>query len=217
MLTHEQALICFIGGHDKRVQENVAYHTELVELANSLKLSNITATSESEVTSTGLDVDVIFILSVPSTLKDRLLCTSTMLLYTPSFEHFGIVPLEAMLVRTPVLAANTGGPTETVLDNETGWLRAVEEASNWTKVMHSVVSGEISTKKLASMGEKGREWVVQNFSKSTMAQRLVQSMDEAQAMKEADRPAVWPANMGLFIRVLGSLVGVAFAFFLFKK
>lgn len=73
VLTHEQALICFIGGHDKRVQENVAYHTELVELANSLKLSNITATSESEVTSTGLDVDVIFILSVPSTLKDRLL------------------------------------------------------------------------------------------------------------------------------------------------
>jgi len=140
-----------------------------------------------------------------------------MLLYTPSFEHFGIVPLEAMLVRTPVLAANTGGPTETVLDNETGWLRAVEDASNWTQVMHSVVSGEISTKKLASMGEKGRDWVVQNFSKSTMAQRLVQSMDEAQAMKEADRPAVWPPNMGLFIRVLGSLVGVAFAFLLFGK
>jgi len=195
----------------------VSYHAELVELANSLRLSNTTATSESDVVATASDVDVLFILSVPSGLKDRLLCTSTILLYTPSFEHFGIVPLEAMLARTPVLASNTGGPTETVLDNETGWLRAVEDTSNWTKVMHSVLSGEVSTKKLASMGEKGREWVVQNFSKSTMAQRLVQSMDEAQAMKEADRPAVWPANMGLFIRVLGSLLGVAFAFLLFKK
>lgn len=197
--------------------ENVSYHAELVELANSLKLSNMTSGGEDLDMLSSSKVEVLFLLSVPSTLKDRLLQTSTLLLYTPSFEHFGIVPLEAMLARTPVLAADTGGPTETVLDNETGWLRGVEDSKQWTKVMQSILTGELSTKKLASMGEKGRDWVVQNFSKSTMAQRLIQSMDEAQAVNEAQRPAVWPANMGLFIRVLGSLLGVAFAFLLFKK
>ena len=122
-----------------------------------------------------------------------------------------------MLARTPVLAANTGGPTETVLDNDTGWLRAVDDPSNWTKVMHNILTGEVSPKKLASMGAKGREWVVQNFSKATMAQRLVQSMDEALAVKDGHRPNVWPANMGFVVRILGSLLGVVVAFLFFRK
>lgn len=44
------------------------------------------------------------------------------LLYTPSGEHFGIVPCEAMLSGAPVVAVNDGGPVETVKDGETGFL-----------------------------------------------------------------------------------------------
>jgi alpha-1,3/alpha-1,6-mannosyltransferase len=42
--------------------------------------------------------------------------------YTPKFEHFGIVPCEAMALGTPVIAWNNGGPKESVLDGKTGWL-----------------------------------------------------------------------------------------------
>ena len=44
------------------------------------------------------------------------------MLYTPQNEHFGIVPLEAMAARRPVVACNTGGPTESVADGVTGFL-----------------------------------------------------------------------------------------------
>lgn len=36
------------------------------------------------------------------------------MLYTPQHEHFGIVPLEAMAARRPVVAVNSGGPVESV-------------------------------------------------------------------------------------------------------
>jgi alpha-1,3/alpha-1,6-mannosyltransferase len=49
------------------------------------------------------------------------------LIYTPENEHFGIVPLEAMLAGIPVLATNTGGPLETIYDGRIGWLRSPEK------------------------------------------------------------------------------------------
>lgn len=89
-LTHQ-------GGYDPRVTENVQYHNELVALCDKLKLSS--ATSKNFITAMNLpaELDVVFLLSIPSTLKTFLLKTSTLLLYTPENEHFGIVPLEAGL------------------------------------------------------------------------------------------------------------------------
>ena len=53
------------------------------------------------------------------------------LLYTPSGEHFGIVPLEAMHCRLPVVAVNDAGPKESVADGITGFLCQVNfEISN---------------------------------------------------------------------------------------
>jgi glycosyltransferase involved in cell wall biosynthesis len=44
-----------------------------------------------------------------------------------AFELFGYVPLESMACGTPVLAFNYLGPSETILDNKTGWLANNEE------------------------------------------------------------------------------------------
>jgi glycosyltransferase involved in cell wall biosynthesis len=44
------------------------------------------------------------------------------LLYPPLNEDWGIVPIEAMAFGKPVLAVNSGGPRETVVDGVTGFL-----------------------------------------------------------------------------------------------
>jgi glycosyltransferase involved in cell wall biosynthesis len=46
----------------------------------------------------------------------------TAVLFTAFNEDWGIVPLEAMAAGKPVVAVNRGGPSETVLHGETGYL-----------------------------------------------------------------------------------------------
>lgn len=137
------------GGYDERVSENVDYLQELQEVADKLKLSHTTIfypdfrKNGTLTNSQALNSKVIFLTSISSSLKELLLSKMELLLYTPSFEHFGIVPLEAMKHGKPVLAVNTGGPLETVEhlspginDNEaTGWLEE-PVPKNWAKAIN---------------------------------------------------------------------------------
>lgn len=198
------------GGYDSRVQENVLYHQELVDLAESLKLK--TATTKTIVTALNVpdDVDVLFLLSVPSTLKDMLLHSARLLVYTPSNEHFGIVPLEAMLAGTLVLAANTGGPLETVVDGETGWLRNPDDAEKWTEVMNKVLH-QMSEKDMKSMGKAGVERVKVEFSGVKMAERLERLIN---GMAEAKRKSLLEIyQFSIVIVITAVILGVVLSRF----
>ena len=159
------------------MSENVSYHTELVLLAESLNLTTATAKNIVSARSIPDEIDVLFLLSIPSQLKSMLLHATKLLVYTPSNEHFGIVPLEAMLAEVPVLAANSGGPLETVVDGKTGWLRDPRKVAEWTEVMRRVLY-EIPATELRGMGVSGRERVEAEFSESKMAQKLDQELEE---------------------------------------
>lgn len=51
-----------------------------------------------------------------------LLSACSAVLYTPQHEHFGIVPLEAMAWAKAVVACDSGGPKESVVNGRTGLL-----------------------------------------------------------------------------------------------
>ncbi|EXJ75236.1 alpha-1,3/alpha-1,6-mannosyltransferase [Cladophialophora psammophila CBS 110553] len=163
------------GGYDQRVSENVEYHRELVDLAEGLGLS--TATAKTVPTALGIpsSIQVLFMLSVPGFFKETLLNTARLLLYTPSNEHFGIVPVEAMHHGVPVLASNSGGPLETIVEDETGWLRDASKVEEWTAVINKVLH-ELSPPDLQMIGRNGRERVREHFTRSTMAGKFDDEM-----------------------------------------
>uniref|UniRef100_H2ZJH8 Alpha-1,3/1,6-mannosyltransferase ALG2 n=1 Tax=Ciona savignyi TaxID=51511 RepID=H2ZJH8_CIOSA len=140
------------GGYDERVSENVNHHKELVRLVENLKLQS----------------KITFLRSVTSTQKMALLSSSTAVLYTPSNEHFGIVPVEAMYMKKPVIGVNSGGPKETILDGITGFLCKGDAESFADAMLRFVKDPTLSAK----MGAAGRERVKNNFSFEKFATTL---------------------------------------------
>lgn len=199
----EGVRLVIAGGYDPQVRENVLYHHSLEALAASLTLTHATAKTLVSALSIPSSISVLFLLSVPSSLKSSLLNSARLLVYTPSNEHFGIVPLEAMLAGVPVLAANSGGPLETVLDPETGWLRDVDKVEQWTDVMRKDL-GEMSEEQLRQMGANGKKRVKEEFSETKMAGRLDQ---EIEAMVKGRRVlATELADVALSIPILAGCV-----------
>ena len=64
---------------------------------------------------------------------------ATALVFTAPNEDWGIVPLEAMASGTPVIAVNSGGPRESVVHGETGWLLPGTPRA-FASQMHSVTA-----------------------------------------------------------------------------
>jgi alpha-1,3/alpha-1,6-mannosyltransferase len=113
-------------------------------------------------------------LTSPSTLA---------LLYTPSNEHFGIVPIEAGACGLPVLAVNSGGPVETVVDLDsgsagggTGLLRepVVEE---WAKAIARLV--QLDPKERERISQAAKKRVTEKFSSDTLGRELEEACNQA--------------------------------------
>ncbi|MEQ2244726.1 Alpha-1,3-mannosyltransferase-like protein [Ilyodon furcidens] len=140
------------GGYDDRVTENVQHYIELNELAEQLHLEDC----------------VTFMRSPSDSLKVVLLQTSTAVLYTPSREHFGIVPVEAMYCSCPVIAVNSGGPLESVADGETGFL-CEPTAEAFSKAMERLIR---DTRLRRDMGQAGKRRVEERFSLQAFSDQL---------------------------------------------
>jgi alpha-1,3/alpha-1,6-mannosyltransferase len=180
------------GGYDSRVAENVQYHQELVQMAEGMGFVTATAKTVSSALGVSANVEILFLPSIPGALKTTLLAQSTLLLYTPVNEHFGIVPVEAMQNGLPVLASNTGGPVESIVDGETGWLRDASKPELWTEIMRTVLVklDDSATKRLATAG---RQRVKEHFTRDIMAQKFeaeIASMVSARRSDFVDRTQI---------------------------
>uniref|UniRef100_A0A183E082 Alpha-1,3/1,6-mannosyltransferase ALG2 n=1 Tax=Gongylonema pulchrum TaxID=637853 RepID=A0A183E082_9BILA len=100
--------------------------------------------------------------------KLELLRCATAVLYTPSNEHFGIVPVEAMYMRCCVIAPNNGGPRESIIDGETGFL-VNADADSFAEKMSVLVTDKHRAR---AMGDAGRERVLSIFTMESFAKKL---------------------------------------------
>lgn len=208
------------GGYDPRVAENVEYLRELEQLAANLNMKYVHFSYPEYVK--GLDsfsfgnmddFDLIFLTSISSSLKELLLKNTRLLLYTPSNEHFGIVPLEAMKLGVPVLAVNNGGPVETIVDytkyldeQSTGWLRPAVP-SEWSAVIDE--SNELLRAKPNIFRNNGPLRVLNNFSLDAMTKRFENTIEILQ--RKPRRVLLWD-NLVTGIVLFGSQYMISFFF-----
>lgn len=160
----ENTHLIMAGGYDPRVGENVEHYAELTEMANSL----------------GLNENVSFMRSISDRQKISLLRQAYCLIYTPTNEHFGIVPIEAMYCMKPVLATNTGGPLETVEHNGTGYL-AEPDASQFGDCMQKLIEDQSIQAKFSA---SARKRVIDNFSFKAFTDNLNSIMNRMVADDE---------------------------------
>ncbi|MEF9882472.1 glycosyltransferase family 4 protein [Streptomyces sp. P9-A4] len=84
-------------------------------------------------------------------------------------EGLGIVYLEASATGLPVVAGDSGGAPDAVLDGETGWVVRGESAEDTAdRVTTLLLDPELR----ARMGERGRDWVEEKWRWDLLAERL---------------------------------------------
>jgi len=85
------------------------------------------------------------------------------------YEAFATVALEAGMCGKPVVASNTGGLTESVVDQETGFLVNVKSPSFFAEAVIKLLSDESLRERL---GENGRKRVLGNFTWDKIALKI---------------------------------------------
>ena len=140
------------GGYDPRLVENREYFHELT----------------TEATQLGIMDQVRFMPSFSADQKSSLMKACVAVLYTPSNEHFGIVPIEAMAAGRPVIACNSGGPRESVRHGVTGYL-CESDPDEFAAAMIRLLSDEAAA---AQMGEAARLHACANFSRTAFGASL---------------------------------------------
>jgi alpha-1,3/alpha-1,6-mannosyltransferase len=206
---YADAVLIIAGGYDTRVAENVENLKYLESLASRLNLAHATAFKDSGltiITALSDGARVIFAPSISSTTKDVLLERARGLLYTPTNEHFGIVPLEAMLVGTPVLATNTGGPLETVMDTITGWTRPDEQ---WADILRIILKQTRAERE--AMSEACIKRVKCEFSLNKMAQEFESTCELA---TKVDRQSLGLLNYSIEIALCVVILAIMSTLFL---
>ncbi|MEU6085931.1 glycosyltransferase family 4 protein [Streptomyces sp. NPDC047085] len=84
-------------------------------------------------------------------------------------EGLGIVYLEASATGLPVVAGDSGGAPDAVLDGETGWVvRGGEPAEAADRIITLLGDPELRRR----MGERGRQWVEERWRWDLLAERL---------------------------------------------
>lgn len=92
------------------------------------------------------------------------------LLFPADQEDFGIVPVEAMMAGVPVIAHNSGGPKETVLDGTTGILFDDLSVDGLVQAMTKLEQKTFSSEKIRSHAKK--------FSKENFKRNMLELIEK---------------------------------------
>lgn len=108
--------------------------------------------------------------------SERLVAASDVVVVSSRFESFGMVGVEAMACGVPVVSIDRGGPAETIVDGETGFLVPPEQPE---AIAARVVRLLSDAALRGRMGEAGRARVQAGFTVERYAARMTEIFESA--------------------------------------
>lgn len=188
-----------LGGYDPRLTDNVSTFQSLLDLANTHLLTYcVTSPHSTNLPQGNASVDdahILFLINFTTSQRTALLSNpSTLaLLYTPANEHFGIGPVEGMCCGVPVLACDSGGPTESILvhppSERTGWLRT-PDPEVWANALVEIIA--LGSEQRRALGDRAKDRARTLFGMEAMADGIEAALQEAAKMGEVESSAgVW--------------------------
>ncbi len=140
------------GACDERLPESTALLKRLQQRTEELNLAD----------------RVVFLKAVTAAERAWLFNRCTSLVYTSTYEHFGIGIVEAMAAGRPVVAAAGGGPLETVRHGETGFL-CEPSPEAFARALARIVTDPPLVERL---GREARKRAADDFSLSAFGRQL---------------------------------------------
>lgn len=130
----------------------------------------------------GLGSKVHFTGFIPDEDRDRLLRVADVAVFPSLYEPFGIVALEAMAARTPVVASNVGGLGEVIENHATGLLVYPNDIGSLTwGILHTLENPAWSAARAANAYDMVRERYNWDAIARSTAAVYRQVMDERRA------------------------------------
>lgn len=105
---------------------------------------------------------------------ERVMAAADVVVCSSRFESYGMVNVEAMASGKSIVSTRAGGPSETVIDDETGFLVDPGDAS---ALADRVITLLHDPDLRARMGAAGRRHVEQHFAADVMAARFWSRLD----------------------------------------
>lgn len=107
--------------------------------------------------------------------SERVIGAADVVVCSSRFESYGMVNVEAMACGKPVVSTNRGGPAETVVHGETGFLVEPGDAGGLAQhVIRLLRDADLRAK----MGAAGRARVEQMFSARATAEKFMATLDK---------------------------------------
>jgi glycosyltransferase involved in cell wall biosynthesis len=129
-----------------------------------------------------MQIDLELLTNISDNQLSELYNQTSITVYAPIREPFGLVPLESMASGTPVVAVREGGMQETILDGETGFLVERDPVA-FADAIQKLLDDPALAKR---MGERGRQHVLQNWTWDQATARLEGYLHTAAKMKAAN-------------------------------
>lgn len=176
------------GGYDPRLSDNRDTLGRLKTLLDAPDAPSYALYDQDYTSTTEDSPDVLLVPNIEEADKRALLLASSthLLAYTAANEHLGIGPLEAMAAGLPVLAADSGGPKETVAHGITGELQP-PIPTVWAESLRRLLG--MRTEERTRMSEEGRKRAREMFSTESMIECFEIALLET--VNQEERIDIW--------------------------